>query len=199
MLISRNAIPTAATNTRVVAMSKVAAPGWIINKVPKKPMKIAKPRRLPTRSLRNKAAAAVTINGTVPEKGTKVEDGDQVKVVHIDNSIDLIPLQIGLVSAGGGLLAIGTTWTLTLVRRDYQIITDVRMDPRNTTREEADAYTQQFQQSQKQANRQTSQPRSKLIIKSRYSSNLTLAHTHNLNPAGIQPRSEFQISNRRIK
>ena len=36
-------------------------------------------------------------------------------------------------------MALGATWTLTIVRRDYQVITAVREDPRNTTREEADA------------------------------------------------------------
>ena len=33
--------------------------------------------------------------------------GDQVKVVRIDNSTDWVPLQIGLISAGGGFLALG--------------------------------------------------------------------------------------------
>ena len=63
--------------TRVTVMSKPAAPGWMINKVPKKPVKIANKRLIPTFSPRNKAAAAVTNNGTawitapIVDRGTK--------------------------------------------------------------------------------------------------------------------------------
>ena len=76
---------------------------------------------------------------------------DSVQIVRVDNSTNLLPLQIGLISTSGGLLAVGTIWTATFVRRDYRVIKEVRLDPQQTTREQADAYTEQFQQTQKQA------------------------------------------------
>ena len=76
---------------------------------------------------------------------------DAVKVVRIENSTDLVPLQVGLISLQV-VLALGTIWTATLVRRDYRVIQEVRLDPQNTTRAQADAYTEQFQRHKSKQN-----------------------------------------------
>ena len=87
-----------------------------------------------------------TSNYPVESKG-----GDSVKVVRIDNTVDLAPMQIGLLSASGGCLALGTIWTATVVRRDFGLIKDARDNPEGITRAEADAHTEQFQKTQRQA------------------------------------------------
>ena len=58
-----------------------------------------------------------------------------VKVVRIDNTVDLAPMQIGLLSVSGGCLALGTIWTATVVRRDFGLIKDARDNPEGITRQ----------------------------------------------------------------
>ena len=79
------------------------------------------------------------------------KNSDSVKVVRIDNTVDLVPMQIGLLSVSGGCLVLGTLWTATAVRRDYAMIKDARDNPEDITRLDADSFTEQFQKTQRQA------------------------------------------------
>ena len=69
--------------------------------------------------------------------------------MKVENRIDWLPLQVGMLIGGSALMAAGGSWTLGVVRPLYSQILGV--DPTEITRNEADLLTQNFTQAQLQA------------------------------------------------
>ena len=67
--------PTAAITARTTITSKPTRPGWRMNITPANPTRMADRRRIPTRSPRNSAPAAVSISGTAWITAPMVEIG----------------------------------------------------------------------------------------------------------------------------